>query len=304
MEQFVATTLRVAGPIALVALGGVFAWRAGIFHLGLEGLMLMGAFFAVAGTVLTGEVLIGLLLAILACTVASFVFWLVIVPLRADPIIAGLGLSITGVGLTSFLLQVMFGQRGTQYADEGLWRPITGVASGPQGALSELSVIVWTVPLVTLVAWVVLRRSHFGLRLAAVGEFPFAARSAGISPSRMRLVALLAAGVLCAIGGADLALGSLGAFKENMTEGRGFIAFTAVIFGGGGPLGTVLASLFFGAADAIGIQSQLAARDLPVPREFVLMLPYALTVVAVWVSGILAGGRHRQPGAYGELRED
>ncbi len=303
MEQLIATTLRTSAPIALVALGGVIAWRAGIFHLGLEGLMVIGAFFAVAGTVATGEVLIGLLAAIVACLIASALFWVVIVPMRANAIIAGLGLSIIGVGATSYLLPVLYGKRGILEVDQGLWRPITGVQAGIAGALSELSVMVWLIPAFVLVVWVLVRRTSWGLRLAAVGEHPFAARSAGVDPARMRLVALLACGVLCALGGAALSLGSIVAFRENMTEGRGYIAFTAVIFGGGGPIGAAVASLFFGFAEAVGIQTQLVARDLPVPSQFILMLPYILTIVAVFISGLAAGGRSRLPGAFGELRD-
>ena len=301
MEQLIATTLRTSAPIALVALGGVIAWRAGIFHLGLEGLMVIGAFFAVAGTVATGEVLLGILCAVVACLIASAIFWVVIVPMKANAIIAGLGLSIIGVGVTSYLLPVMYGKRGILEVDQGLWRPITGVQAGIVGALSELSILVWLVPPIVLLTWVLVRRTRFGLRLSAVGEYPFAARSAGVDPAKMRLIALLLCCVFCALGGAALALGSLVAFKENMTEGRGYIAFTAVIFGGGNPIGAALASLFFGFADAIGIQSQLFAKDLPIPSQVVLMLPYGLTVIAVWISGIASGGRSRQPGAVGDL---
>lgn len=303
MEQLIATTLRTATPIALVALGGVIAWRAGIFHLGLEGLMVIGAFFAVAGTVATGEVILGVLCAIVACCVTSAIFWVVIVPLRANAIIAGLGLSIIGVGATSYLLPVLYGKRGILEVEQGIWRPITGVQQGIAGALSELSILVWLVPAIVLAVWVLVRRTSWGLRLAAVGEHPFAARSAGVDPGRMRLAALLLCGVFCALGGAVLALGSIVAFRENMTEGRGYIAFTAVIFGGGGPIGAALASLFFGLAEAVGIQTQLFAKDLPIPSQFVLMLPYVLTVIAVFVSGLAAGGRSRDPGAFGELRD-
>ncbi|MEI2690980.1 MAG: ABC transporter permease [Anaerolineae bacterium] len=303
MEQLIATTLRTSAPIALVAMGGVIAWRAGIFHLGLEGLMVIGAFFAVAGTLATGEVLIGLLAAIVACLIASAIFWVVIVPMKANMIIAGLGLSIIGVGFTSYLLPVLYGKRGILEVDQGLWRPITGVNGGMIDALSELSVMVWLVPPIVLAVWVLVRRTRFGLRLLAVGEYPFAARSAGVDVARMRLIALLLCGVFCALGGAALALGSLVAFKENMTEGRGYIAFTAVIFGGGGPIGAALASLFFGFAEALGIQSQLFAKDLPIPSQMILMLPYILTVVAVFISGLASGGRNRQPGAFGELRD-
>jgi ABC-type uncharacterized transport system permease subunit len=303
MEQFIATTIAVTTPIALAALGGVFSWRAGIFHLGLEGLMALGAFFSVAGTIWTGQVVIGVLLGIAASLVASFLFWVIIVPLRANAVIAGLGLTTLGVGGSVYLLDVLFGSSGAIYVDSGLWRPVTGVQTGPLAAVSDVSVLVWAIVLITLLVWWMLRRTHFGLRLSAVGEFPFAARSAGTSPARMRLVALLATGVLCSLAGTELSLGSLNAFTQDITSGRGFIAFTAVIFGGGNPIGAALASLFFGFAEALGIQTSLASQGLPVPREFILMLPYLFTIFAVWLSSVLRRSSSQVGGAFGELRE-
>ncbi|MEX1171704.1 MAG: ABC transporter permease [Chloroflexota bacterium] len=303
MEQFIATTLRSSTPVALAALGCVFAWRAGIFHLGIEGLMLIGALSAVVGTVATGSVWIGLFLAVATCLVASTVFWIVIVPMKANAIIAGLGLSILGLGLTSYSVRVIYHASGAIWSQTGLWRPVTGATVGPAGAVSELSITVWLLPFIALSCWWILHRTRFGLRLAAVGEYPFAARSAGTSPAAMRLVALLVTGALCGLAGADLALGSLNAFLENMTSGRGYIAFTAVIFGAGDPIGAVLASLFFGLADAAGIQTQLVTQGLPVPREFILMLPYLLTVLAVWASSATRGRGSQMSGAFSELRE-
>lgn len=302
MEQFIATTLRVANPIVLVALGGLFAYRAGIFHLGLEGLMLIGAFAAVAGAIWTGDVWLGLVIAVAADLVASFIFWLVIVPLRANAIIAGLGLSGLGLGATSYALATLFDTRGQIRSPEGLPAPIHGVSSGPLAALSELSILVWAMPIVVLVCWVVLRRTRFGLRLAAVGEFPFAARSAGVDVSRMRLAALLVCGALCALGGADLSLGTLQSFQENMTQGRGYLGFSSILFGAGAPIGTALAALFFGLADALGIRAQLLGVSFP-PVEFVLMLPFVVTIVAVWLSGLRRRGSLAAAAAFGELRE-
>lgn len=302
VEQFVATALRVANPIVLVALGGLFAYRAGIFHLGLEGLMLIGAFAAVAGSIWTGNVWLGILVAVAANLVASTVFWLVIVPLRANAIIAGLGLSGLGLGVTSYALASLFDTRGQIRAPEGLPSPIRGVAGGPLAALSELSILVWAMPLIVLVCWVVLRRTRFGLQLAAVGEFPFAARSAGVNVGRMRLVALLICGALCALGGADLSLGTLQSFQENMTQGRGFLGFSSILFGAGSPIGTALAAMFFGLADALGIRAQLLNLSFP-PVEFVLMLPFAVTILAVWASGIRRRGSLAATAAFGELRE-
>jgi simple sugar transport system permease protein len=179
MEQFLATTLRASAPIILVAMGGVFAYRAGIFHLGLEGLMIIGAFSAVAFTIWTDSWILGLIGAIAVCMFFSFVFWVVIVKLRANAIIAGLGLTGLGLGGAAYALNTIFNQRGAILSDQGLPRPITGVTEGPLVVLSEQSILVWATPFVVLICWVVLRRTRFGLRLAAVGEYPFAARSVG-----------------------------------------------------------------------------------------------------------------------------
>jgi ABC-type uncharacterized transport system permease subunit len=302
VEQVIATTLRVASPIILVALGGLFAYRAGIFHLGLEGLMLIGAFASVAGTIWTGDVWLGVGFGILVNMGLSAVFWLLIVPLKANAIICGLGLSVLGAGASSFALSALFDVRGQIRAPVGLPRPVTGVSSGPLAAVSELSILVWALPVIVLVVWLVLRRTRFGLKLAAVGEYPFAARSAGVNVARMRLVALLICGILCALGGSDLALGALRSFQENMTNGRGFLGFSSILFGAGDPIGTTLAALFFGVAEAMGIQAQLLNLAFP-PVEFVLMLPFVVTIFAVWLSGLRRKGSLEASAAFGELRE-
>ena len=302
MEQILATTLRSAAPLALVATAGVFAFRAGIFHLGLEGLMIVGAFTTVAVGEATGSVELGILAAIGVCMVLSAVYWWVIGPLGANVIIAGLGLTSIGLGGTAFALGAIFDRRGSMFTEVVLPRPVSGITSGFGVIVSEHSVLVWMTPLIVLTAWVVLRRSRFGLRLAAVGEYPFAARAAGVNPSVVRLQALLIAGALCALGGAELSVGALHNFTENMTNGRGFIAFVAVIFGAWHPIGAALAALFFGFADAIGIQSQINITER-VPREFVLMIPYVLTILAVWLGGLWRRRSLEAEAGYAGLRE-
>jgi simple sugar transport system permease protein len=153
-----------------------------------------------------------------------------------------------------------------------------------------------------IACWVILKRTRFGLRLSAVGEYPFAARSVGVSPDRMRFIALVAGGVLCGLGGAELSLGSLPLFQEAMTQGRGFIAFTAVLLGAGDPIGAAFAGLFFGFTDALGIQSQLSSSG-PIPREFVLMLPYVVTIIAVLISGIWRRRSLDAAAGFAELRD-
>lgn len=300
--QFANTALAAAAPIALAGLGAVFAFRSGIYFLGLEGLMLIGAFSAVGATVSTQSVSIGLAAAILSGVAGAFVFWLVVVKLGADQIVAGLGLSILGLGLTSYGLSAIFESPGSLYVEEGLWRPVTGDVQGLALLFRDLSVLVWFTPLVVVVCWLLVTRTRFGLKITAVGEYPFAARTAGISPARVRLQALLLCGVLCGLAGAELSLGQLRAFTDNITQGSGFIAFAAAVFGAAMPIGTAVASVFFGLASALGIQTQLETEGLSIPRELILAVPYLLTIAAVWYASARRKGAAELVG-FGELRD-
>lgn len=300
--QLLSQTLSSLTPITLAALGCVFAHRAGVFHLGLEGLMIVGAFLAVAFTVETGSVMVGIAGAVGIDIALSVLFWIVIIPLRANTIIAGLGLSGLGVGASAYALRVWFDTSGAIQADHGIWRPVGGDHEGPLEIISGLSIMVWLVPVVVVLSWFVLRRTRFGLRLAATGEYPFAARSAGVRTDRMRLVALMITGALCALAGAELALGSVSGFSENMTNGRGFIAFSAAIFGLGSPIATACASAFFGFAESLGIQAQVTSVSA-IPVQFILALPYLVTIVAVTITGIVRREDIEVTAAFNELRE-
>lgn len=300
--QFLNSTLAAAAPIALAALGAVFAFRAGIYFLGLEGLMLIGAFSAVGVTVSTQSVGLGLVAAVVASIVGAALFWLVVVVFGADQIVAGLGLSILGLGLTSYGLTALFQSPGSLYVENGLWRPLTGDVQGVAVLFRDLSVLVWATPVIVLLCWVLTTRTHFGLKVTTVGEYPFAARAAGVSPARVRLQALVLCGVLCGLAGAELSLGQLRAFTENITQGSGFIAFSAAIFGSAMPIGTAISSLFFGLANALGIQTQLETEGLNIPRELILAVPYLLTIAAVWYASARRKGRAGLVG-FGELRD-
>ena len=232
MEDFLVATLRYGTPLVYVTLAGVLSQRAGIWNLGLEGLMIIGCCASVLGFVQSGSLLVGFAVAIVLCVLASTLLWLVVEKLRANPIIAGLGLTGLGLGGTDLAVQAIYGSQATVNAPYGL--PRLGPAFGAFGVLSILVVLM---PFVVFLVWFVLRRTRFGLQLAACGEHPFAARSVGVNPSTVRLIALCFGGILCALGGMELALGSLTIFAYGMTAGRGFMAFSAVIFGGGHPTG-------------------------------------------------------------------
>lgn len=296
MNDIIVAILRSGTPLIYVTMAGVVAQRAGIWNLGLEGLMIIGACAAIVGIVLTGSFALAMLIAIILCVLASVLLWFVIEKLKANPIIAGLGLTGLGLGGTSLAVQAIFGSQAAVTAPFGV--PRLGPAFGPFGALS---IFVLAMPFVVFAMWVLLRRTRFGLRLAASGEHPFAARSVGANPSRMRLAALIIGGVLCAIGGAELAAGSLQIYAQNMTAGRGFMAFAAVIFGAAHPIGSAFAALFFSVVGALGIRAQLLFGDA-VPHDLLLALPYIATVFGVWLSGKLRGGRKAATG-FAELRD-
>lgn len=296
MEDFLIAILRSGTPLIYVTLAGVIAQRAGIWHLGLEGLMIAGACATVLGIVLTQSIWLALLGAIVVCVLGSILFWFVVEKLKANQIIAGLGLTGLGLGGTALAVQSIFGTQAAVSAPFGLAH--IGSAFGPFGSLSVLVLIM---PLVVLAMWIVLQRTRFGLRLTAAGEHPFAARSVGVNPAVMRLVALMIGGVLCALAGAELAAGSLQIFAQNMTAGRGFMGFAAVIFGAAHPIGASLAAVFFAVVGALGIRAQLAFGDR-VPHDLLLALPYLATVLGIWLSTQLRGGTKANNG-FSELRD-
>lgn len=288
--------LQAATPLIFVTLAGVLAQRSGIPHLGLEGLMIAGACAAVVGSKQSSSVGLGLAIAVVVCVLGSVLLWFVIEKLRANPIIAGLGLTGLGLGGSDLAIQSIYGSEGAVRAP--LTLPQLGASAGD---FAGLSVLVLGMPLVVASLWVLLRRTRFGLRLAASGEHPFAARSVGVDPSRMRLIALALGGVLCALGGAELALGSLNVFSIGMTAGRGFMAFAAVTFGSANPLGAAAAASFFALAEYLGIKAQLVLGNAA-PPELLLSLPYVATIVGVWLSSRLRGGMHAAS-TISELRE-
>jgi simple sugar transport system permease protein len=297
LDDIVIAILRSGTPLVYVALAGVIAQRSGIWHLGLEGLMITGACATIVGTVLTGSVGLSLLIAILLCALGSVLFWLVVEILKANQIIAGLGLTGLGLGGTSLAIQAIFGSQGAVSAPAGL--PKVGAAFGAYGGLS---ILVLAMPFIVFLTWVLLCRTRFGLRLAASGEHPFAARSVGAKPAVMRLVALVIGGAFCALAGAELAAGSLQIFSQNMTAGRGFMGFAAVIFGAGHPIWATFAALFFAIVGAIGIRAQLVFGDR-IPHDLLLGLPYIATVFGIWLSARLRGGARGATGGFGELKD-
>lgn len=277
-------TLRMTTPLLFTALGGLLSERSGVINIALEGLMLIGAFGAAAGSHYTGNALLGLGIGLLAAGLAATVFALWCITFKGDQIIAGTAINLLGISIPAFLLQRLFGISGRSPTVDQLPR-----------FTSSLSILVPFAFLLVPVVWYILFRTRSGLRVMAAGEHPRAAESVGIPVSRYRYAAVISSGFLAGLGGASLSIGDLSFFTTNMTQGRGFIALAAVIFGNWSPFGTLAATLLFGAAQAVQIQSQ--ALGLPISQDLLVALPYALTLLAI--AGLLrnslppaALGRH------------
>jgi ABC-type uncharacterized transport system permease subunit len=289
-----ASTIRNATPLIFAALGGMFSERSGVVNIGLEGLMLISAFAGVVGAFLSGSALVGLGFGLAAGLVFALIHALMCITFEADQIISGTAINLLALGGTGFLMVLIFGSGGTSPRVSGFKEVAIPLLSdipliGP--ALFIQSLLVYLMYLLIPITWFVVFRTPFGLRLRATGEVPEAVDTAGVSVARMRYYGVALSGLLAACGGVYLSMGILSAFTENMTTGRGFIALAALIFGRWNPIGAAGAALLFGLGLAVTFQ---APQDV-IPLEFIQMLPYVLTIVAL--AGF--GGRAIAPAAIG-----
>jgi simple sugar transport system permease protein len=277
------STVRLVSPILLAALGGMFTERAGIFNIALEGLMLIGAFFAIAGVYWTGNPYIGVALAVVAAVVVALVLGVIVIDFKGNAIVAGLAVNIFALGFTTYLMKPVFGVAGGSYYDP----KITGLPNIDLAILGDLpfigpvltgySILVYLAVLLVPLAYVLLFHHPIGLRIRAVGEDPIAAGSIGINVRRTRYLTVVLSGALCGLAGAQLSISLVTQFVQGMTAGRGFIALVAVMFGRAHPVGVLLGSLLFGFAYALTLRLQ----GIGVPPQFVAMLPYVATIVVL-----------------------
>lgn len=278
------STVRLATPLILAAIGGMFSERSGVINIALEGMMLAGAFTAAAVTYAAGNPYAGLLAGMAAGGAIAAIHAVACIRYRADQVVTGTAINILMIGVPGFLSGAFFLSSGStpQIPQENLipYLPI---------AIAFLLIPA---------GWYVLYKTPFGLRLRSVGENPEAADAAGVQVARMRYWGVLLSGVLAGIGGAYLSIGQSSLFTRNMTSGRGFIALAALIFGKWRPVQTMLACLLFGFTEAVTIQMQGVVK-LPsgedIPVQFIHMVPYVLTII------VLAGfiGQSRPPRALG-----
>lgn len=277
------STIRMVTPILLAALGGSLCARAGLFNVGLEGQILVGAFSAVLGNHLTGSVLSGVLFAIVCVLLFSLLFAYLTIDLKVNEIVVGIASNFLATGLTTYLLRVIFDVKGAFYDKDMQGLPqwnIPGLTDIPVigTILSGHSPLVFLAFVLVAVLQFFYFRTVTGFRLLATGENPVAAQSMGIKTRRMQYGAILMCGVFCGLAGAQLSLGQVTMFSEGMTAGRGFIALVAMMLGQSNPLGIMGASLLFGFMDTFSIRLQ----GLSMPTHFTLMMPYVMTVIAMF----------------------
>jgi ABC-type uncharacterized transport system permease subunit len=296
-SALIAAMLVNATPLTYAAIGGLFSERSGVVNIGLEGMMLTGAFFGIWGSDVTGSWVLGLLIAIAFGGLVALVYAFFAIHLRTDQIIGGTAINFLALGITGYLFVDIYGTLGTPALRGSQQIPditISQSSSFFAQAFGQLNLMIWLSFAILALTYVVVFRTPLGLRIRSVGEHPRAADAVGISVYKTRYAAVVLSGMLSAMGGAYLSIGFVHSFNENMTEGRGFIALAALIFGRWRPVGA------FGAALLFGFSSALAQRLGTIPNwsSYAVLfqaLPYVLTLVAV--AGVI--GRSLAPAAVG-----
>lgn len=275
--------LRSATPVGLAAMGGLMTEHAGIMNIGMDGMILMGAFTAVSVSWLMGSAWLGLLAAILVGILVGLFFALFVVKFKSDEFIIGTALNILAGGLTVFLLRSLFQVKGTFQGTPD--RPVVGLPKVNLGILAKIpvigpildgsSVFILLTWLLVLAMWVFVYRTPWGFWIRAAGEKPDTLRTAGINPERMKWLSSVICGGFCGLAGAQLALGNVTLFSEGMSNSRGYVAFACVIFGAANPGKAYLAALMFGFFDALGYRLQ----DYNINANLTSTIPYVITVV-------------------------
>jgi simple sugar transport system permease protein len=298
--QFVASSIRVAIPLALAGLGGVFSERSGVINIGLEGMMLTGAFTAVAVTNISQNPWIGLLAAVFIGVFLGLIHAIVCVTFKANQIVSGVAINLFASGITVFFSWLLFGE--TQIMTKSslpIWGlPLPNIGEGSTFIrnmivmFAHYSPLVYLTIIIFILSHLILYKTPFGLRLRSVGEYPQAADTMGVNIVKMRYIAVMTSGALAGLAGAFLSLEQAHFFVKEISGGRGFIALAAMIFGKWTPFGTAGAALLFGVGEALAMRLQGV---LAVPVQFINMVPYLLAIFVL----VSAVGRAIPPAADG-----
>jgi simple sugar transport system permease protein len=296
LTDFLRTSVRLAVPLVFAALGGVLSERSGVYNIGLEGMMLAGAFGAAVGAFFFDSALMGVAVGAGTGMLAALILAVLGVSLGVNQIVTGIAINLLTLGLTSFLSRVVFGAQANTLELEG-FRPlaIPGLAAIPivGTALFGQDSLVYLMYVLVAAIYLMMFKTPWGLAIRAVGENPRAADTAGISVIGVRYACVLGSGALAGMGGCYLVLSQVFLFSENMSAGKGFIALAAVILGRWNPVGALLACLLFGFFDALQLRLQFMNPETP--YQIFVMLPYLVSILAL--VGLV--GRPTPPGAAG-----
>ncbi|PID86669.1 MAG: branched-chain amino acid ABC transporter permease [Chloroflexi bacterium] len=277
-----AASIRLATPLLLAALGEIFTERAGILNLGVEGIMLMGALSGFLGAYWTSSLWLGVVAGMVTGLLFGLLMGFMSITAKSNQVVAGLGITILGSGLSTLLFRLTFGLRSTPPSLEifpTLSIPLLSKIPWLGPILFEHNILVYLALLLVPISSLILYRTRLGLAIRAVGENPDAVDTRGLNVSQIRYLSVMLGGALAGLGGSYLVLGSLGLFWTQMTAGRGFIAIAVVVFSKWDPARALLGALVFGLASAL--QISLQTLSVPIASELLLMLPYIITILVL-----------------------
>ena len=288
--DFISSVLRLSTPILFAGLAALITDKAGVINIGLEGIMLSAALAGVVGSAFGGNAFVGLLFALVVGVAIGLLMAYFAIGLKTDIVLTGIALNLMASGGTVFLLYVITKDKGMSTSLKSFTMPVIQlplIKSIPVlgDILSGHNLLTYLAFLFTVLVWILLYRTPLGLRIRVVGENISAAESVGIPVKKVQFTALAISGVLASMGGAYMSMGYMDKFARDMTAGRGFIALAAEALGRATPLGTLIASLFFGMVDALSSNLQI----LNVPVQFVQMLPYVCTIVGLVIYSAIKG---------------
>ena len=292
--EFIYSVLRMATPLILAALAALLTKKAGVMCIAFEGIMLLGALGGVIGSAFTHSALAGVLIGILWGVIIAFIFAYFVLVLNANTVLTGLALNTLGSGGTVFILYVICGDKGTSTSLASLTIPSVNIPLLDKipvlgTILSGHNVMTYLAFISVVLVYIFINKTALGLRIRSVGENPQAAESVGIKVVQTRFIAIILAGILAAMGGVYMSMGYLPFFTRDMVAGRGFMAIAAQNLGGGMVIPTMLSAILFGAAEAPSNVMQ----SLRLPAETMQMLPYVVTIVALF----FVGGGNKKKGA-------
>ncbi len=283
--------IRLATPYLFAAVGETFAQRSGVLNLGVEGIMLMGAFSGFYVGMKSGNIWLGLLAAAVVGILMGLLMSVISVTLKAEQGISGIGLHLFGLGLSSLLFKKMLGGVESITGFQPIKIPLLGDIPYLGDVLFNHNLLVYAAFLLVPLSTWFLNKTTFGLKIRAVGQNPQAADTLGVNVVRVRYICVCLGGMLAGIAGASLSIALINLFQENMTNGMGFIAVALVYFGGWRPYGVLWGALLFSFVNAL--QMWIQVKGINIPSDFAVMMPYILTILAL----VFATNRAKQPAA-------